>query len=585
LGKTEAALYAAYKAMSYEQATGIYFALPTQLTSDKIHDRVNQFLDKILTDDSSHKKALLLHGNAWLKETELGVEGNPNGSWFAGSKRGILAPFAVGTIDQALMAVMNVKHGVVRTFGLAGKVVILDEVHSYDAYTGTILDELVKQLRELHCTVIILSATLTQERREKLLAQSVYEQAYPLISAKSHKAELQELTAVPLDNHKVTIHCCQDDSEAIEEALKRAEQGQQVLWIENTVAEAQEQFQLLSRDPSSMGIECGLLHSRFLKTDREENEKKWVELYGKDNPEERQAKGTEARQAKGRILVGTQVLEQSLDIDADFLVSRFAPTDMLLQRMGRLWRHENPDRNKSAQCEAWLLVPELNAAIENADLFGNSAKVYSPYVLCRSLNVWHELESVALPNQIRELIEATYFENEEVGKMRRYKSELEKKRAELNQLALFGLSKAGKTLPETASTRYSEQDSMQVLLLRGFRHNADKTGTEITLLNNEKILLPRSIKAEDKSRWRELAATILKNTVQVANYLAPQALSIKELDWLREYIYLGNPEFGESLLRVAIVNESDEIKSLVGGVALEKYKLSYNNHLGYQAEK
>lgn len=169
--------------------------------------------------------------------------------------------------------------------------------------------------------------------------------------------------------------------------------------------------------------------------------------------------------------------------------------------------------------------------------------------------------------------------------MRRYKSELEQKRAELNQLALFGLSKAGKTLPETASTRYSEQDSMQVLLLRGFRHNADKTGTEITLLNNEKIVLPRSIKAEDKSRWRELAATLLKQTVQVANYLAPQVLSIKELDWLREYIYLGNPEFGESLLRVAIVSEDDEIKSLNGSVALQGYQLSYSKNLGYHVKK
>jgi CRISPR-associated endonuclease/helicase Cas3 len=328
-----------------------------------------------------------------------------------------------------------------------------------------------------------------------------------------------------------------------------------------------------------MDIECGLLHSRFLKTDRTDKESHWVELYGKDN--------AEARQAKGRILVGTQVLEQSLDIDADFLVSRFAPTDMLLQRMGRLWRHENT-RPVLAKCEAWLLVPELNAAIENTDLFGNSSKVYSPYVLCRSLEVWHSLQNIRLPSDIRTLIEATYCKpkNEEVGKMRRYKSELEEKHGELKSFALNAVSENNKTKPDdNVCTRYSEQDSMQVLLLRGFRHNADKKGTEITLLNNEKIVLPRSIKAEDKSRWRELAATILKNTVQVANYLAPQALSIKELDWLREYIYLGNPEFGESLLRVAIVNESDEIKSLVGGVALEKYHLSYNNHLGYYAEK
>jgi len=579
LGKTEAALYAAYKAMSDGQATGIYFALPTQLTSDKIHNRVNRFLDRILADDSLHQKSLLLHGNAWLKETELGVEGNPNGSWFVGSKRGILAPFAVGTIDQALMAVMNVKHGFVRTFGLAGKVVILDEVHSYDAYTGTLLDELVKQLSELYCTVIILSATLTQERREKLLAQSVHAQAYPLISAKPHKAELQEVTVAPLDNHSVAIFFCQEDDEAIEEALRCAEQGQQVLWIENTVAEAQGRFRILNTRASSMNIECGLLHSRFLKTDRANKESYWIELYGKDN--------AEARQAKGRILIGTQVLEQSLDIDADFLISRFAPTDMLLQRLGRLWRHENPNRNKSAKNEAWLLVPELNAAIENTDLFGNSAKVYSPYVLCRSLKVWYELKMVDLPNQIRDLIEATYSFHEEVGKMRRYKSELEKKRSELNQMALFGLSKAGKTLPETASTRYGEQDTVQVLLLRSYRHNTDRTGTEIILLNNEKIALPRSIKSEDKKRWRTLAAMILKNTVQVADYLAPQSVSIKELDWLQEYIYLGNPTptFGKSLLRVAIVNQDDEMKSLAGGAASEKYRLSYNNQLGYYAEK
>jgi len=577
LGKTEAALYAAYKAMSYGQATGIYFALPTQLTSDKIHDRMNEFLKAILATESPHSKALLLHGNAWLKK-ELAVEGNPNGSWFAGSKRGILAPFAVGTIDQALMAVMNVKHGFVRTFGLAGKVVILDEVHSYDTYTGTILDELVKQLRELHCTVIILSATLTQERRGKLLAQSVHAQAYPLISAKPHQAELQELTVEPLHNHSVTIYGCKSDDQAIDEALNRAEQGQQVLWIENSVAEAQAQFQRLKT--FARGIECGLLHSRFLKTDRAENEDYWVKLYGKNNAQE--------RQANGRILVGTQVLEQSLDIDADFLISRFAPTDMLLQRLGRLWRHENPDRNKSAKWEAWLLVPELNAAIENAEQeFGKTAYVYSPYVLCRSLEVWDGIKSVSLPDQIREVIEATYIEQVEIGTMQSYKARLKKKRDELKQLAQFGLSTAGQTLPETASTRYSEQDSVQVLLLRGFRRNVDKSGTEITLLNNEKIFLPRArgIKAEERELWRELAATLLKNTLQVADYLAPQALSNKELDWLREYIYLGKPEQSESLLRVAIVDECDEVKSLMGGVALEGYQLSYDKNTGYQSKK
>ncbi len=244
IGKTEAALYAAYKVMASEQATGIYFALPTQLTSNKIHERMNAFLDSILVVDSPHREALLVHGNAWLQRT-LAVEGNPDGSWFQGGKRGVLAPFAVGTIDQALMAVMNVKHGFVRTFGLAGKVIILDEVHSYDAYTGTLLDELVRELRKLHCTVIILTAILTTEKREKLTAQTVTAQDYPLISVSPNDAGLQELAVESPENHNVSIHCCDEQNEALDEALKRAEQGEQVLWIENTVADAQAVFQPL----------------------------------------------------------------------------------------------------------------------------------------------------------------------------------------------------------------------------------------------------------------------------------------------------------------------------------------------------
>jgi CRISPR-associated endonuclease/helicase Cas3 len=574
-GKTEAALYAAYKILCQSAATGIYFALPTQLTSEKIHDRVNQFLDKILDANSSHQQALLLHSHAWLKE--LAVEGNPNGSWFDNKKRGILAPFAVGTIDQALMAVMNVKHGFVRTFGLAGKVVILDEVHSYDSYTGTILDTLVSVLCQLHCTVIILSATLTKERREKLVEQTVYSHDYPLVSCKPNKMALTEISVELLHSHSVTVQCCQSDDLAINDALDRAEQGQQVLWIENTVAEAQAVFNQLATQASGMSIECGLLHSRFLKVDRESKENYWVGLYGKDS--------AEARQARGRILVGTQVLEQSLDIDADFLVSRFAPTDMLLQRLGRLWRHDNTLRPVNAKREAWLLMPELWAAIENTELFGNSAKVYAPYVLCRSLEVWQPLKTVLLPADIRTLLEATYSERTETDTMQAYKTELEDKRKKLQQLALVGLSTAAKTLPETASTRYSEQDTVQVLLLRHYQQCVDHSGAEITLLNGEKIILPRHSKDQDKAQWRELAAIILQNTVQVAIHHAPQAVSIKDLSWLHDYIYLGKPEFGESLLRVAIVTKDDEIKSLHGGMALEKYQLNYNKLMGYHVKK
>ncbi|MGL4939246.1 HD domain-containing protein, partial [Shewanella sp.] len=183
LGKTEAALFAAYQVLAKGNASGIYFALPTQLTSNKILDRFNVFLTTILSKESTHRRSLLLHGNAWLVEHEMGEEGSPGGSWFSSAKRGLLAPFAVGTLDQALMAAMNVKHGFVRAFGLAGKVVILDEVHSYDAYTSELLDHLIPLLRSYHCTVIILSATLTKARRGSLLQQKTQADGYPLISA------------------------------------------------------------------------------------------------------------------------------------------------------------------------------------------------------------------------------------------------------------------------------------------------------------------------------------------------------------------------------------------------------------------
>ena len=577
LGKTEAALYAAYQMLQTQQATGIYFALPTQLTSEKIHERVEVFLKAILDSDSSNQQPLLLHGNAWLK-TELGKEGNPGGSWFQAAKRGILAPFAVGTIDQALMAVMNVKHGFVRTFGLAGKVVILDEVHSYDSYTGTLIDELINALTELHCTVIILSATLTQQRRSTLLKKASTTQHYPLVSALPKQGSLVEATINSITNVNVKVTLCQQDEPALEAALLRAEEGQQVLWIENTVAEAQAIYRILATRANALGVECGLLHSRFLKIDREINENKWTTLYGKD--------GATKRAECGRILVGTQVLEQSLDIDADFLISRFAPSDMLLQRIGRLWRHDLTCRPVNIQREVWLLAPDLNQGVENPDkAFGKTAKVYTPYVLCRSLEVWESLQDLTIPGQIRDIIEATYQERSEAGLLLCYLKELEEKKAKLKSMALLGLSEGGKTLSEEkASTRYSEQDTVDVLLIRNYQTDAQQGGVRVRFLDETQILLPDKGRGLQPMERRDLAAKLLQNTVRVAEYLAPKPIIGNGLDWLKDYIYLGKHN-EETRLRVAKVKQSDELMSLEGGKALENYQLEYNQTLGYQANK
>lgn len=579
LGKTEAALYAAYKALEEGRATGIYFALPTQLTSDKIYDRMNQFLEKILDETDINRRSLLLHGSAWLRDTELGEDGAPGHSWFNSSKRGLLAPFAVGTIDQALMAVMNVKHGFVRTFGLAGKVVILDEVHSYDSYTGTIIKELVSALRELHCTVIILSATLTDKQRRSMIGICSNDakikktfSAYPLISVYPKEGQLQELATEILKDYKVKVRIVSNDSGAIEEVLRRAERREQVLWIENTVKEAQERYFSLGARAKEIGIDCGLLHSRFIKIDRQKNEDRWVDLFCKT--------GHNYRQGKGRILIGTQVLEQSLDIDADFLVTRLCPTDMLLQRLGRLWRHcENDDiRPAEAKREAWILSPVLNDAINDEKKFGKSAKVYAPYILCRTLEVWQDISMASLPSEIRVLLEATYKERGEKGNLARYKQDMEKRRDSLQRLALNSVSRGGKTLPESkASTRYSETESVDILLIK--KQSYVKDGIILWLLNGSELLLPKFI---DAAKRRQIAAELLKNIVLVPEYLAPKAM-INQIGWLSDYIYLGDDE--KSPFRVAIVQDNDELQGVGGSIVSDKYNLNYDCCLGYKADK
>lgn len=587
LGKTEAALFAAYQLLQRGKACGVYFALPTQLTSNKIFERFNCFLDAVLSEDCP-QRALLLHANAWLVETEMGEEGRPGGAWFHNKKRGLLAPFAVGTIDQALMAAMHVKHGFVRAFGLAGKVVILDEVHTYDAYTGTLLDALVRLLRELHCTVIILSATLNHSRRSRLLNTALHADAYPLITALPEAASARELPVPMQASTQVVIHIERDDRAAVQEALDRAAGGQQVLWIENTVKDAQRRYLDLASRAAELGVACGLLHSRFTRADRQRIEDGWVGLYGKP--------GIPQRAASGRILVGTQVLEQSLDIDADFLVTRFAPTDMLLQRMGRLWRHAETPRAAGARCEAWLLAPALDAAVATPQAFGASAFVYAPYVLCRSLEVWVTRGMVSLPHDIRALIEATYAERTESEPMARWLHELNhgtsrrKGRIALEQLARVGLAMDGKTLPESkAETRYSETDNFDVLLLRAIQQDKERQVSHLHLLDGSAAELPWKKSRLGIREWKELTARLMQHIVPVRAGDAPMALPRDTLEkyGLQHCFYLGDPNWpeDESLLRVAVVDDTGTLRALHGGTAHERHRLTYRDDLGYQVIK
>jgi len=561
-GKTEAALYVAYRLLVEKQARGIYFALPTQLTSNSMHERMESFLKKITKTEQNSR---LLHSNAWVFEQELGSDAAAGKSWFDPGKRGLVAPFAVGTVDQALLSVLNVSHYFVRAFGLAGKVVIIDEAHSYDVYTGTLLDKLIKDLRKWHCTVIVLSATLTTNRRNELIEGKSQSQSYPLVTAAFKKDEPIKEVEIPFsDSFDVNIYATRDELKSLEEALIRAEQGQRVLWIENSVDEAQQVFKQLLARGGERGVECGLLHSRFLKKHRKEIEDHWVKKFGKGVNTERGQKGC--------ILVGTQILEQSLDIDADFMVSRICPTDMLLQRIGRLWRHSSTNRPKEAKREIWILTPE------SFEDFGVTGKIYAPYVLCRTLEIWNHLNKISLPIQIRDLLEETYKEREENTKyLIETKKQMDNKKYKVRYCAENSLAKRGlpkrDSIEAFNSTRYIDIENVEVLLLKG--HHKQDNGEELVLLDEQRIYLPKISSNRFKSK---LAAHLKKNTLMVQGYYAPKEVKKDHLEWLSHYLYLGE---GESSLRVGIVKQSGAIVNLNG----DSIGAFYDKTFGYCLEK
>ena len=571
MGKTEAALYAAYKMLQNGAATGFYFALPTQLTSNKIYQRGNEFLAQIL-DSTCLQQALLIHGSAWLQQFEMGEDAAAGGAWFNQHKRAVLAPFGVGTIDQILLSVMRVKHGFVRAFGLVGKVVILDEIHSYDLYTGVLVQRLISVLRELGCSVIILSATLTRQRRLELLGLEPTKyppreipEAYPLISVSNADHLYRTLAVAPPASRSISLQNTTRQT-ALEEALLRAEQGQQVLWIENTVAEAQETYQIMAARCSGMEVKCGLLHSRFTAQDRDNNEAEWIDLYGKAGWENIESA---PRLLQGRILIGTQVLEQSIDIDADFLVSNFAPSDMLLQRLGRLWRHAGTPRVPSAKAEAWLIMPASQHAIDDPiKAFSVSAFVYAPYVLCRSLLVWEHLTSITLPDDIRQILEMTYAERDENGKLAQWQHYLEdgnqsygfpksRGRKQLQQLALAAQMNQGFAEDDDkVQTRFSEQDSQDILLLRHVRTLETEKATELTFLDGSMLKLPLNGRRLPRKLQKQYAAQLMQHKVSINAQNAPKAQTVGSLSFLKDYCYLGGKKKEErSSLVVAIVSD------------------------------
>ena len=499
LGKTEIALFLAAQALRHGTASGVYLALPTQATSNALYGRIRRFGERLVGGDDL--ALVLAHGaknyfrdyralrddtrRSFYDRQRRAERGDPAPpsevvapSWVQPSKRALLAPLGLGTIDQALLGAMGVKHGFVRLFGLARKVVILDEVHAYDVYMGALLEHLLAWLGALGAKVILLSATLPAGLRAKLLtaygaAEPPDSDAYPQLLhgvGKTPITVLPDPTPETARQTRVIVGPVEagGDAEARTAAgvawvRSKVAQGGCIAWIRNTVREAQEAAEAL-RDA---GVEVDLLHARFTRYDRNLKEEKLLERFGKpapDNPE----------RPAGRVVVATQVIEQSVDVDFDAMLSDLAPVDLLLQRAGRLHRHDREGRRHGHDTPVLgVLMPDAEAR-HRLD-FGNSVYVYDADTLARSAALVLENHEWVLPAACRTLVAALYDRDEtfwtaaclnvDADALAKAREQLTRRRVTMEHAALRTLLTAPDQFPVMRDPRNDRSDAGEYVAL------------------------------------------------------------------------------------------------------------------------
>lgn len=414
VGKTEAALAAAELLATKAGCGGLYIGLPTQATANGIFPRLESWAKLQAQKDCVMLSIRLAHSMATLnKEYRALFSGSASmeeavpeemlivHEWFQGRKQALLADFVIGTIDQLLMMSLRKQHVFLRHLGLAGKVVIIDEAHSYDVYMSVYLDMALKWLGAYKIPVIVLSATLPEKRRKELIL--AYQNR-----RRSSKEEWQKSREYPLltwTDGKVVNQRSVEEKGAVRQVrieklfeknlipylLNAAAENACVGVIVNTVRKAQEIAQsLYNAKPEN--VEVILFHSQYTAEDRAGIEEKLLRRLGKESKEaERQR----------LIVVGTQVLEQSLDIDVDVLISELCPMDLLLQRIGRLWRHalhSRPSGFTEAKC--------LFLCTEDKLYGEGTKKVYHELLLQRTAAKLKDI--IELPKDIPELVQDVY---------------------------------------------------------------------------------------------------------------------------------------------------------------------------------
>jgi len=413
-GKTEAALslYALWT-QSVERP-GLYVAMPTTATSDQMHERVTDFLERW---HNQKVASLLVHSRALLRDEEAKsddadkVEEDPalRQTWFLPRKRSLLAPFGVGTVDQTFLSVLQTKHFFVRLLGLSHKVIIFDEVHAYDAYMAEIFCRLLRWLREIGASVILLSATLPEASRRRFVEAYTGREddsspvKYPRLSIAGTQATQIYPLSKPEERPPLALERVSRDIGIIVDRVRaELEKDGCVAVICNTVRRAQHVFSALEAtniaEPFCPTDRIILFHARTTQVWRDATQNIVLNALSK-----------EARQKGERpprmVVVATQVIEQSLDLDFDVMLTDLAPLDLLVQRAGRLHRH--PPRNRVYPYRLLITTPEMKGDVPS---FPRTDFPYEPNFLFRTWAVLQEENSLTLTADAPHLIEQVYGE-------------------------------------------------------------------------------------------------------------------------------------------------------------------------------
>lgn len=439
-GKTEAALLLAHRLMAAGWANGIYFALPTMATSNAMYERLRDSYRRLYVD-GSNPSLVLAHSASRLSDSfmhslvkpaedgygdkTLSASAHCN-AWLADNrKKALLAEMGVGTIDQALLAILPARHQSLRLLGLLDKVLLVDEVHACDAYMHTLLCELLRAHASAGGSAILLSATLSRAQRQGLCEAFAAGHAarqpelqktglddYPLLTH-IHATDTREYRIGTRDivRRRVGVEILDSESEVLAKIIAAVVAGQCVCWIRNTVNDSRCALELLRENLPLETLD--LFHARFALADRLEIEQRVLHNFGPaSTPDTR----------RGKVLVATQVVEQSLDLDFDLMVTDLAPIDLIIQRAGRLQRHrrdregrriDDPDQRGEPrlliQAPPWSESPAedwLRAALPG------TAAVYRQQdaQLWLGLRLLRENSGFRMPEDARRLIEGVYGE-------------------------------------------------------------------------------------------------------------------------------------------------------------------------------